>query len=100
MAIDSLLRPFVDKCEWAKKIARSFAASGISPNFLTLLSFFFAALAGLSFFFSGKHLILLLLAGISICLNALLDTLDGILAREIGNANKKGDFLDHVFALL
>jgi len=97
MAIDSLLRPFVDKCEWAKKIARSFAASGISPNFLTLLSFFFAALAGLSFFFSGKHLILLLLAGISICLNALLDTLDGILAREIGNANKKGDFLDHVF---
>lgn len=97
MAIDSLFRPLVNKCELPKRAARFFAASGISPNFLTLLSFFFAALAGLSFFFSGKYVILLLLAGISICLNAILDSLDGILAREIGNANKRGDFLDHVF---
>ncbi len=95
MALDSLLRAFVDNCRFARKIARSFAAVGISPNFLSLLSFFFAALAGLFFFLSGNNIILLL-AGVFVCLNAFLDGLDGVLAREIGNASKKGDFLDHV----
>lgn len=95
MALDSLVRAFVDNCRFARMIARFFAAIGISPNFLSLLSFFFAALAGLFFFLSGNNLILLL-AGVFVCLNAFLDGLDGVLAREIGNASKKGDFLDHV----
>ena len=102
MAIDSLLRAFVDNCELARRIARFFAATGISPNFLSLASFFFAALAGLFFFFSGNSIqqhsfnLLLLFAGIFVCLNAFFDGLDGFLAREMGNASKKGDFLDHV----
>jgi Phosphatidylglycerophosphate synthase len=77
-------------------MARFFAASGISPNFLSLLSLSFAALAGFFFVLSMNNLLLLLAAGIFVCLNALFDCLDGILARETGNASKKGDFLDHV----
>ncbi len=101
MALDSLLRAFVDNCRFAKKIARFFAAIGLSPNFLSLLSFFFAVLAGLFFFLSGNSSyhsfnLILLLAGVFVCLNAFLDGLDGVLAREIGNASKRGDFLDHV----
>ena len=99
MALDSLLRAFVDNWGLVKTTARFFAARGISPNFLSLLSFPFAILAGVFFFLSGTSAsfnLLLSLAGIFVCLNALLDGLDGVLAREIGNASKKGDFLDHV----
>ena len=105
MALDSLLRAFVNNWWLARKIAKFFAAIGISPNFLSVLSFFFAILAGLFFFFAGNsnsthsHYsfnFLLLLAGVFVCLNSFLDALDGVLAREIGNASKKGDFLDHV----
>jgi phosphatidylglycerophosphate synthase len=96
MALDSLFRAFVDNCEGIRRMARFFAALGISPNFLSLLSLSFAALAGLFFFLSTNNLLMLLAAGIFVCLNAFFDCLDGILARETGNASKKGDFLDHV----
>jgi phosphatidylglycerophosphate synthase len=96
MALDSLLRAFVDNCGLARRVARFFAALGISPNLLSILSFFFAALAGLFFCLSANNTLLLLAAGSFVCLNAFSDVLDGVLAREIGNASKKGDFLDHV----
>ncbi|MHC1623597.1 MAG: CDP-alcohol phosphatidyltransferase family protein [Candidatus Methanospirareceae archaeon] len=101
MALDSLLRTFVDNCGLVRTTARFFAARGISPNFLSLLSLFFAVLACLFFFLShnsnsASSSYLLLLAGVFVSLNALLDGLDGVVAREIGNASKKGDFLDHV----
>jgi CDP-diacylglycerol--glycerol-3-phosphate 3-phosphatidyltransferase len=103
MALDSLLRAFVNNWWLARRIAKFFAAIGISPNFLSVLSFFFAVLAGLFFFFAGNSTRshysfnpLLLLAGVFVCLNSFLDALDGVLARETGNASKKGDFLDHV----
>ena len=98
MALNSLFRASVDNCKLPRKIARAFADLGISPNFLSLLSFLFAVLAGLSFFVSGTtyNRFLLLLAGVFICLSALFDMLDGVLAREIGTASKRGDFLDHV----
>jgi CDP-diacylglycerol--glycerol-3-phosphate 3-phosphatidyltransferase len=103
MALDSLLRAFVNNWWLARRIAKFFAAIGISPNFLSVLSFFFAVLAGLFFFFAGNSTHshysfnpLLLLAGVFVCLNSFLDALDGVLARETGNASKKGDFLDHV----
>jgi len=100
MAIDPILRAFADKSRLVRTTVRFFAARGISPNSLSLLSFFFALLAGLFFFFSGNCIhsfnLLLMLAGVFVCLNALLDGLDGVLARETGIASKKGDFLDHV----
>jgi CDP-diacylglycerol--glycerol-3-phosphate 3-phosphatidyltransferase len=100
MALDSLLRAFVNNWWLARKIARFLAAVGFSPNFLSFASFFFAVLAGLFFFFAGNSHYsfnpLLLLAGVFVCLNSFLDALDGVLARETENASKKGDFLDHV----
>ncbi len=101
MALDSLLRDYVDNCVLVRKIAKFLAAVGISPNLLSVASLVFAVLAGLFFFFAGNapHLPfnpILLLAGVFVCLSAFLDGIDGVLAREIGNAGKKGDFLDHV----
>ena len=98
MAIDSLLRSFVNNWRLSKKIARVIAAVGISPNSLSLLSLFSAALAGLLFTVAGlkEHHLLLLFAGVLVAMNAFLDTFDGVLARETGIASKKGDFLDHV----
>jgi phosphatidylglycerophosphate synthase len=99
MALDSLLRTIVDNCSLVRTTARFLAVRGISPNFLSLLSLFFALLAGVFLFLSSKSTsfnLLLLLAGVFVCLNALLDGLDGLVARELGNASKKGDFLDHV----
>jgi len=98
MAIDSLLRSFVNDCWLARKIAGVIATTGITPNSLSLFSLFSAAIAGLLFAIAGLkglHL-LLLFAGILVAVNAILDTFDGVLAREAGIASKKGDFLDHV----
>jgi len=99
MVLDSLLRAFVENSVLVRAAARFLAARGISPNFISFLSFLSAVLAG-SFFLiarnSASSNYLLLLAGGFVCLNALLDALDGVVARELGTASKKGDFLDHV----
>jgi phosphatidylglycerophosphate synthase len=99
MALNAFLRGFVDNSGLVKTTARFFAARGVSPNLLSLLSLFFAALAGLLFFLSRRSTsfnYLLLLACVFVCLNAILDGLDGVVAREMGNTSKRGDFLDHV----
>ncbi len=103
MVVDSLLRSFVNSWKLLKRIVRYFAAIGLSPDSITILSLLSAILAGVFFFFSGTgHVqnstfnLLLLLAGIFVCLSSILDALDGIMARELGNASKRGDFLDHV----
>ncbi len=94
MAIDSLLRVFVDDWRLLRKIVEHIAAIGVSPNTLSIVSLLFAALAGL--FFSLADPGLLLPAGFFVAMNAILDTADGVLARMVGKASKKGDFLDHV----
>ena len=75
---------------------------GISPNALSIVSFVFSVFAGAAFYLSGvpglnPHASLLLpAAGICVLINSGLDALDGSLARQLGIAGKKGDFLDHV----
>ena len=66
----------------------------VNPNTLTWLAFICAVLAGLSFYYS--KLWLLLVAVLFVFLNALLDALDGKIAKISGRASKRGDFLDHV----
>ncbi|ODS40672.1 MAG: hypothetical protein A7315_02330 [Candidatus Altiarchaeales archaeon WOR_SM1_79] len=66
----------------------------VNPNTLTWLAFVCAVLAGLSFYYS--KLWLLLVAVLFVFLNALLDALDGKIAKISGRASKRGDFLDHV----
>jgi len=99
MVLDSLLRTSIDNCWLVKTAAQFLVAAGISPNSLSFLSLSFAVLASLFFLLSANDAsfnYFLLLAGVCICLNGLLDGLDGAVAREIGDGSKKGDFLDHV----
>ncbi len=69
-------------------IARPFA--GMHPNTITAISLGIATLAALSYYFD-----FLLLAFLFIFLSALLDAVDGKVARMRNLASKRGDFLDH-----
>jgi len=102
MALDSLLRGVVDKLGFIRAAVRLLVARGVSPNLLSLFSLVCAALAGVAFALSsggsgrGAINLPLVLAAVFVALNAVLDGLDGLVAREMGNASRKGDFLDHV----
>ena len=60
------------------------------PNTITLISFGLASLAGLAYYFD-----LLLLSFLFLFLSALMDAVDGKVARTKGIASRRGDFLDH-----
>lgn len=64
---------------------------GLTPNNVTVGAFLTAAAAGVSFYLGN------VLAGtLLVALNALLDGLDGALARAENIQSLKGDLLDHV----
>ena len=73
-------------------LARRFA--NVSPNTLTWAALVCAAFAGISFLFRGGWP--LVLGALFVFLNALLDALDGKVAKITGKASRRGDFLDHV----
>lgn len=65
--------------------------AGLSPNTLTVGAFLVAGAAGLAYFYGN------VLAGtVLVALNAIMDGLDGALARAQKIEGIKGDFLDHV----
>lgn len=68
---------------------------GMEPNILTFISLLFAALAGISFYFSYEFPFLLLIIPFLILANGFLDALDGKVARLKKKESKKGDFIDH-----
>lgn len=71
-------------------------AHSVSANTLSVASLCCAALACVAYMFSIGNSLVLALALLFLLLNALLDGLDGALARKTGTASKYGDFLDHV----
>lgn len=72
----------------------------VDPDVLSWFSLPFALGAGVLFYFSSPgHETrngLLLFAGFSVAVNALLDILDGAVARTHGKTSPRGDYLDHV----
>jgi len=68
--------------------------SNVSPNNLTWAALVCAAFAGIFFLFRGGWA--LGLAALFVFLNAVLDALDGKVAKITGKASRRGDFLDHV----
>jgi archaetidylinositol phosphate synthase len=62
----------------------------LTPNALTILSFFAAGGAGVAFYKGSLGLGVVMVA-----LNAVFDALDGAVARAGSLQSKKGDFLDH-----
>jgi archaetidylinositol phosphate synthase len=66
----------------------------VSPNALSGLAFLVAVGAGFAFYAGTWPF--LLLAILLLFLNAVLDALDGKVAKITGRATRRGDYLDHV----
>jgi phosphatidylglycerophosphate synthase len=76
----------------SEKIGKIFSKIGISPNTFTLISIIFALLSFL-FLIKGN----LILAPIFFIFAALLDLIDGAVAKFTNSATKKGAYLDTIF---
>lgn len=77
--------------------ARTAQRLGITPNVITLTSFAFAIVAAVFFALAGagrEHYLFIGAAAVGV--NAILDGLDGRLARLTNTSSKRGDYLDHV----
>lgn len=70
--------------------------AGATPNAISLISMAFALAAGAVYYLSAGGTSLLYIAALMVLLNAVFDAVDGALARRIGAAEARGDFLDHV----
>ncbi|HMA05060.1 MAG TPA: CDP-alcohol phosphatidyltransferase family protein [Methanomicrobiales archaeon] len=77
----ALLRPLTGPC----------IRAGLTPNSFSAMAFLASVAAGLAFFAGEVPAAILLVA-----VNALFDSLDGAIAREMKMASTRGDFLDHV----
>lgn len=65
----------------------------VDPNLVSWLALVAAFISGGAYFLSTKYFVLL--GGIFLILNSLLDALDGKIAKMTDKASLKGDFLDH-----
>ena len=77
--------------------ARTAQRLGITPDVLTITSFVFAIVAAVFFALAAagtEHYLFIGAAAVSV--NAILDGLDGRLARLTNSSSKRGDYLDHV----
>ncbi len=78
-------------------IAAGLNRAGLTPNMLTIASLFFAFFAAFAFAFADANRMgLLFLGAVFVSINAILDGLDGKLARITKTSNPRGDYLDHV----
>jgi archaetidylinositol phosphate synthase len=76
-----LLRPLAGLC----------IRAGLTPNSFSVMAFIASVAAGFGFL-AGE----VAAATVLVAVNALFDSLDGIMAREMQLASTRGDFLDHV----
>ena len=87
MTLDSFrshVQPIIDP------VARAGMRIGLTPNSCTIFAFLAAICGGIAFFLGH-----VLLGFFCVLLNSVLDAIDGAIARKIGEAGPKGDFLDH-----
>jgi archaetidylinositol phosphate synthase len=68
----------------------------VNPDHLSALAIVLAAMAAVLFYFSGTWYWLLIISVIVLMASALMDALDGKVAKLTGKASLRGDFLDHV----
>jgi len=69
---------------------------GANPDHLSAIAIVLAAIAGILFYFSGIWFWLLIVSVAVLMASALMDALDGKVAKLTGKASLRGDFLDHV----
>lgn len=78
-------------------LAKGLRGVGLTPNGVTVISLLFAIAAAVSFALADATKPWLLLVGAAaVSTNAILDGLDGRLARLTNTQTKRGDYLDHV----
>ncbi|WNY27798.1 CDP-alcohol phosphatidyltransferase family protein [Methanolapillus ohkumae] len=99
MAADSL-RPYFTK-KIINPVASRLAKYKVTPDTLSIVSLVFSLIAGIFFYLAGttttfEPVWMLFAAGVCVLINSGLDAFDGAVARMMGIAGKKGDFLDHV----
>ena len=93
MTIDSFRSVLVLATE---PVVNLFHGLRVSANTLSMASLTFAAMSGISYYFSYSNRIVLAAALLMMLLNGLLDGIDGAVARKSGTISKYGDYLDHV----
>lgn len=86
--IDGLFKTHIDPL-W-EKIARPLAATGITPNQVTLAGLGLVTVAVVGFLFHGS----LVLLGLCLLLAFAFDALDGAVARLTGLSSRRGGYLD------
>ena len=70
----------------------------VDPNVISLMALILAFLTGVSAYYSYHYWKLLLpTTAVLVIASGYLDAVDGKVARISGKANKRGDFIDHVF---
>ena len=74
----------------AKRIIR------VNPDHISAIAITLAAIAGILFYFSGTWYWLLIVSVAVLMASALMDALDGKVAKMSKKASLRGDFLDHV----
>jgi archaetidylinositol phosphate synthase len=81
-----------------EKLGKSFASTGLSPNFWTLVGLGFAFLAAVAY---GMNLqypnYSMIIGGVLLLVSGFFDVVDGQVARYTKKTSKKGGFLDSVF---
>ncbi|MDD1665048.1 MAG: CDP-alcohol phosphatidyltransferase family protein [Methanomicrobiales archaeon] len=77
----NLLRPLTGPC----------IRAGLTPNSFSAMAFLASVAAGFAFFKGA-----VIAATCLVAVNAIFDSLDGVIAREMQLASTRGDFLDHV----
>jgi phosphatidylglycerophosphate synthase len=87
---------------WARAIAGSLARAGVRPNVISVAGTFFAAGAGVSFWFAGQTIhdwhwsVLLILAVCGMQLRLLCNLFDGMVAIEGGFKTKSGEIFNEL----
>lgn len=88
--------------KWAKAIASRLARAGFRPNLISVAGTFFAALAGICFWFAGQvqrdwcWSFLLILAVCGMQLRLLCNLFDGMVAIEGGFKTKAGEIFNEL----
>ena len=110
METGSARRPLKTReAAWARCLAQFLVRRGVSPNSISILSVFAAAVAGAAFYFSSRpgplpRALYLLLAAAGIQLRLLCNMLDGMVAVEGRRQTRSGeifnDFPDRISDIL
>ena len=78
-----------------EKIGKTFASTGLSPNFWTGLGLLFAILSAIVYGLNIQFGVII--GGILILVSGFFDVVDGQVARITGKTSKKGSYLDSMF---